>query len=115
MHPRLKATIENHGALICALAVCMLFAGAAKVSSSPTPEPAPTLIEIEDPFKLTNPHAFDPAKRRSVKAMTAPVETAAQLAAGIDNAVWPQGAHKTASRQKDRSANPRKLAANQNR
>ena len=72
MHPRLKATIENHGALICALAVCMLFAGAAKVSSSPTPEPAPTLIEIEDPFKLTNPHAFDPTKRRSVRAMFGP-------------------------------------------
>lgn len=115
MHPRLKATIENHGALICALVVCSVFAGAAQVFSRPVPEPAPTLITIEDPFALTNPDAFDPAKRRTVKAMRAPRETAAQLAAGIDAATWPAPRQTLMNARQKASANPQKLAANQNR
>lgn len=39
-----------------------------------------------DPFKLKNPNAFDPARRRSVKAMKVPRESVEHMAFGIDAA-----------------------------
>jgi hypothetical protein len=37
-------------------------------------------------FRLKNPNAFDPARRRPVRAMKEPLQPAASMAAGIDTA-----------------------------
>lgn len=67
------------------MTICALFLCAASVYSKQTPveiRPAP----ISDAYALKNPNAFDPARRRSVRAMKVPRETVARMASGLDAA-----------------------------
>lgn len=81
----LRHWLQSHAALLCALTICTLFLCAAQVSSKQTPvdqlPPAP-----DGSFALKNPNAFDPARRRNVRAMKIPRESAADMAHGIDAA-----------------------------
>ncbi len=71
--------------MLCALTICALFLCAAQVSSKQrTVEPLP--VAAADPFALKNPNAFDPARRRSVRALKEPRESGAQMANGLDQA-----------------------------
>lgn len=77
--------LKGQAPLLCALTICTLFLCAAQVSSKqPSPEVEPH--SAPDEFALKNPNAFDPARRRTVRAMTLPRESAAHLARGIDAA-----------------------------
>jgi hypothetical protein len=71
--------------MLCAMTICALFLCAAQVSSKQAPAEAEPHA-ASDPFALKNPNAFDPARRRSVRAMKVPLETAEHLARGIDAA-----------------------------
>lgn len=68
------------------MTICALFLCAANVASKQTPlEPQPYRSPVSA-FALKNPNAFDAARRRSVRAMHLPRETAADMAEGIDAA-----------------------------
>jgi hypothetical protein len=71
--------------MLCAMTICALFLCAAQVSSKQAPAD-PEAHATADPFALKNPNAFDPARRRSVRAMKVPLETAEHMARGIDAA-----------------------------
>ncbi|MDO9382443.1 MAG: hypothetical protein Q7T86_06220 [Hyphomicrobiaceae bacterium] len=66
------------------MTICVLFLCAATVNSKHSSETK--AIAAADPFALKNPNAFDPARRRSVRALKIPRETAAHMASGIDAA-----------------------------
>ena len=71
--------------MLCAMTICALFLCAAQVSSKqPSAEPRP--LAALDPFALKNPDAFDPARRRSVRALKEPRESVSEMAAGLDQA-----------------------------
>lgn len=77
--------LQTHGAMLCAMTVCALFLCAAQVSSKqPSVESKPQAAV--DPFALKNPNAFDPARRRTVKAMKVPLESVTDMASGLDQA-----------------------------
>jgi hypothetical protein len=76
---------RSQAAMLCAMTICALFLFAAQVSSKQTPA-EPPLRPIDPSFALKNPNAFDPARRRSVRALTLPRESAGLLASGIDAA-----------------------------
>lgn len=71
--------------MLCALTIAALFLFAAQVSSKQTPTTAKPVATI-DPFALKNPNAFDPARRRVVRAMKEPATSATSMASGIDAA-----------------------------
>lgn len=85
MSSRVERLLQSHGALLCAMTICALFMCAANVNSKQNPV-EPKVTAAADPFALKNPNAFDPARRRSVRALTVPRETAAHMASAIDAA-----------------------------
>lgn len=85
MKPEFERMFQSHGALLCAMTICALFLCAATVNSKQNSGDAKA-IAAADPFALKNPNAFDPARRRSVRALKVPRETAAHMASGIDAA-----------------------------
>jgi hypothetical protein len=85
LYRSVQRLLQNHGAMLCAMTICALFLFAAQVSSKqPTFEPKP--VAAADPFALKNPDAFDPARRRSVRAMKEPRESVEAMASGLDAA-----------------------------
>lgn len=85
MKPEFERMFQSHGALLCAMTICALFLCAATVNSKQNSGESKALAAA-DPFALKNPNAFDPARRRSVRALKVPRETAAHMASGIDEA-----------------------------
>jgi hypothetical protein len=81
----LRYWLKSQAPMLCAMTICALFLCAAQVSSKQAPAQAEPHA-VSDPFALKNPNAFDPARRRSVRAMKVPLETAEHLARGIDAA-----------------------------
>lgn len=85
----LERLMQSHGAMLCGMTLCTLFMRTASVYSKQTPT-EPKVVAAADPFALKNPNAFDPARRRTVRAIKIPRETAAHMASGIDAAEHPQ-------------------------
>jgi hypothetical protein len=83
--PEFERLVQSHGALLCAMTICALFLCAATVNSKQYAGETKA-IAAADPFALKNPNAFDPARRRSVRALKVPRESAAHMAFGIDAA-----------------------------
>lgn len=85
MFSRVQRLLQTHSAMLCAMTICALFLCAAQVSSK-QPNLDPNPVVAADPFALKNPNAFDPARRRSVRALKEPRETVEQMANGLDQA-----------------------------
>lgn len=77
--------LQSQAPMLCAMTICALFLCAAQVSSKQAGLEAEPRAAADE-FALKNPNAFDPARRRTVRAMKLPRETAAHLASGIDAA-----------------------------
>lgn len=84
MYASLQRMMRSHTALLGALTALVL--GLLSVQVSSMQSVVGPYQQLPDPFKLKNPNAFDPAKRRSVRAMKEPAETAELLATGLDAA-----------------------------
>lgn len=80
----LQRIVGSHATLLCGATALVFGLLAAKVSSMQSPE-KPAVVDA-DPFKLKNPNAFDPARRRAVRAMKEPRQSARTMALGIDAA-----------------------------
>lgn len=72
--------------MLSAMTICALFMCAATVASKQTPQEPQQYRTPVSAFALKNPDAFDAARRRTVRAMHVPKETAADMASGIDAA-----------------------------
>lgn len=77
--------VRSHGVTLCvasALILCLFAVQVSSMQSVLTPGEA----ALVNSFKLKNPNAFDPARRRTVKAMKEPNQSAQSMALGIDAA-----------------------------
>lgn len=85
MSSKFERLLQNHGAMLCAMTICALFMCTASVYSKQAHR-EDKLPPVADAFALKNPNAFDPARRRTVRAMKIPRQTASRMASGIDAA-----------------------------
>lgn len=93
------------------MTICALFLFAGGVFSKQSPDET-AMAKVSEPFALKNPNAFDPARRRNVRAMKEPRQSAANMATGIDRAEADVGAE-SAEAADVQHASPR-VAANAN-
>lgn len=80
----LQRIVRHRGAQLFAATLIVVGLLAVQVSSKQSPHDVYPGSAAE--FRLKNPNAFDPARRRSVRAMKEPLQSAQSMASGIDTA-----------------------------